>query len=92
MKSWILNVNENKITLIYNADMFILKMTFYFTQYTFLNYSELHIMHIASAKIPERKGIIPPFCFFGQLPNYWSHVYRLACPVDQFSQGNENTV
>ena len=41
--------------------------------------------YIASAKILERQGSISPFSFYGQPPDYWSHAFSLACPVDEFS-------
>ena len=42
-------------------------------------------MFIASAKISEREGSISPASFYGQLPEYWSHVFSLIYPVDEFS-------
>ena len=41
--------------------------------------------YIASAKILEREGSISPFSFKGQPPDYWSHTFSLACPVDELS-------
>ena len=38
---------------------------------------------IASVKIPEREGSISPSSFYGQLPDYWSHVFSLIYPVDE---------
>ena len=46
-------------------------------------------MFIASVKIPEREGSVLSFSFYGQLPDYWRHVFSLTYPVDGF-QGNEN--
>ena len=43
------------------------------------------IVHIASVKIPECKENISPSTFYGQLPNYNSHVFSLIYPVDDFS-------
>ena len=42
-------------------------------------------MFITSAKILESEGSILPFNFYGQLPDYWSHVFRLTYPVDERS-------
>ena len=44
-----------------------------------------NVVHIASAKIPERKGSISPFKFYGQLPNCYLHVFSLVYPVGEFS-------
>ena len=41
-------------------------------------------MFIASAKIPEHEGSISPSSFHGQQPYYWSHVFSLIYPVDEF--------
>ena len=38
--------------------------------------------YIASTKIPKHEGSISPFSFEGQPPDYWSHAFSLACPVD----------
>ena len=35
------------------------------------------VLFIASAKIPEREGSISPSSFYGQLPDYLSHVFSL---------------
>ena len=43
------------------------------------------IKYIASAKMPECEGSISQFSFKGQPPNYLSHAFNLACPVDEFS-------
>ena len=43
------------------------------------------VVFIASAKIPEREGSILPSNFYGQLPNYFSHIFSLISPVDEFS-------
>ena len=42
-------------------------------------------MFIASAKIGEREGSISPSSFYGELPNYSSHVFCLIFQVDEFS-------
>ena len=42
-------------------------------------------MFITSAKVPEHEGSISPSSFYGQLPDYWSHVFSLIYPVDEFS-------
>ena len=42
-------------------------------------------MFIALAKIPEREGSISQSSFYGQLPDYWSNVFSLIYPVDEFS-------
>ena len=39
---------------------------------------EVVAMLIASTKIPEQQGIIPPSSFYGQLPDYWPHVLALS--------------
>ena len=41
-------------------------------------------MYIAPGQIPEREGNISPFSFYGQLPDYHSHVFSFAYPVDEF--------
>ena len=38
-------------------------------------------MFIALAKILEHEGSISRSTFYGQLPNYWSHLFSLICPV-----------
>ena len=40
---------------------------------------------IVLTKIPEREGSISPSSFYGQLPDYQSHVFCLVCQVDEFS-------
>ena len=40
-------------------------------------------MFIASAKTPEREGSILTSNFYGQLSDYWSHVFSLIYPVDE---------
>ena len=40
-------------------------------------YESRTIMLIASTKIPERKGSFSPSSFYGQLPDYWSHLLFL---------------
>ena len=40
---------------------------------------------IPSAKILELEGSISPSIFYRQLPDYWSHVFILIYPVDEFS-------
>ena len=47
--------------------------------------NNIQIMYIASAKIPEREGSISQFSFYRQPPDYQSHVFSLAYPVDEFS-------
>ena len=42
-------------------------------------------MYIAPAKILEPKGSFSPFSFYGQPPNYYSLVFSLAYPVNEFS-------
>ena len=42
-------------------------------------------LYNASTKILERKGSISPFSFYGQPPNFWSQVFSLAYPMDEFS-------
>ena len=42
-------------------------------------------MFIASAKILEREGSISPSSFYGQVPDYQSHLFSLAYPLDEFS-------
>ena len=42
-------------------------------------------VHIASAKILESEGSVSPSSFYGQLPNYKSHLFSLIYPVDEFS-------
>ena len=42
-------------------------------------------MYIASTKIPEREGSVSPFRFYGKPPDYKSHVFSLAYPVDKSS-------
>ena len=42
------------------------------------------VLFIALAKIQERKGSISPTSFYGQLPNYQSHVFSLIYPVGEF--------
>ena len=46
---------------------------------------EEHLMFIASTKIPERKGNIYPFNLYGQVPDYWSHVFSLIYPTQWMS-------
>ena len=41
--------------------------------------------YIALAKISEREVSISLFSFKGKLPDYWSHAFSAACPVDKFS-------
>ena len=41
-------------------------------------------VHIASAKIPKYEESISPPSFYGQLPDYQSHVFSLIYPVDEF--------
>ena len=36
-----------------------------------------NIVLIASAEFPEREGCVFPSSFYGQLPDYWSHVLAL---------------
>ena len=43
------------------------------------------MMCIASAKILEYEGSISPSSFYGQRPDYWSHVLSFIYPVDKFS-------
>ena len=43
------------------------------------------VVHIASAKISEPKGRIPPSSFYGQLHDYYSHAFSLIYQVDEFS-------
>ena len=40
---------------------------------------------IVLTKIPEREGSISPSSFYGQLPDYQSHVFCLVYQVDEFS-------
>ena len=42
-----------------------------------------HLIFIASAKMQELEGSILPSNFYGQLPDYWSHVFRLIYPVGE---------
>ena len=44
-------------------------------------------MLVASAKIPEHEGVggISPSIFYGQQPDYQSHVFCLAYQLDEFS-------
>ena len=42
-------------------------------------------MLIASVKIPEHEGSILFSSFYGQLPDYWSHVFTLIYPADECS-------
>ena len=44
-----------------------------------------HLMFTASAKTPEHEVRISPSNLYGQLPNYWSHVWSLIYPVDECS-------
>ena len=48
-----------------------------------LNFGRMVVVHIASAKITNRKGSISPPSFYGQLPDYQSHVFSLIYPVDE---------
>ena len=42
-------------------------------------------MLIASVKMLEHEGTISPSSFYGQLPDYYSHVFCLVYQVDEFS-------
>ena len=49
-----------------------------------LNFGRM-VVHIALVKIPEQEGGISPSIIYGQLPDYWSHIFRLIYPVNEFS-------
>ena len=42
-------------------------------------------MLIALVKMLEHEGTISPSSFYGQLPDYYSHVFCLVYQVDEFS-------
>ena len=47
--------------------------------------NNIYTMYISLAKIDECKGSISSFSFWGQPPDYQSHIFSLAYPVDEFS-------
>ena len=47
--------------------------------------NNIYTMYITLAKIDKRKGSISSFSFRGQPPDYQSHIFSLAYPVDEFS-------
>ena len=51
---------------------------FCFPQKRVENKMKWNEVFIASKKIPERKGSILPYRFYGQLPDYQSHLLALS--------------
>ena len=61
--------------------LLLLQLYYYFL----FRFCQIVELFIASAKIPNRKGNISPYSFYGQLLDYQSHIFSLIYPVDEFS-------